>query len=126
MKAAAEWETPQDLKGVRSLLGFANYYRHFVPRYAEFASTTDIPYEKRCTMGMGIPQRQEFQSIKEALCNAPLLQYPNPSLPYVVVTDACEMFGGLWAFITCTNEPTGEGLCAEQVLGGECGELLVG
>ena len=30
MKAVIEWETPQDLKGVRSFLGFANYYHHFV------------------------------------------------------------------------------------------------
>ena len=26
MRAIVEWEAPQDLKGVRSLLGFANYY----------------------------------------------------------------------------------------------------
>ena len=38
LKAVAEWEIPQDLKGVRSFLGFANYYRRFVPGYAELAS----------------------------------------------------------------------------------------
>ena len=38
MKAVVEWEAPQDLKGVRSFLGFANYYRHFVQGHAELAS----------------------------------------------------------------------------------------
>ena len=38
MRAIVEWEAPQDLKGVRSFLGFANYYRHFVQGYAELAS----------------------------------------------------------------------------------------
>ena len=36
-------------------------------------------------MGMGLPQWQAFQRIKEALCNAPLLYYLGPSLPYVMV-----------------------------------------
>ena len=31
MKLDVEWETPQGLKGVRSLLVLANYYRRFVP-----------------------------------------------------------------------------------------------
>ena len=38
MKAVLEWEAPQDLKGVRSFLGFTNYYRRFVQGYAELAS----------------------------------------------------------------------------------------
>ena len=38
MKVVIEWETPQDLKGVRSFLGFANYCRRFVQGYAELAS----------------------------------------------------------------------------------------
>ena len=37
IKSVANWETPQDLKGVRSFLGFANYYRCFVFGYAELA-----------------------------------------------------------------------------------------
>ena len=38
MTAVVEWEVPQGLKGVRSFLGFANYYRRFVQGYAELAS----------------------------------------------------------------------------------------
>ena len=38
MKAIIEWEAPQDLKGVKSFLGFVNYYRRFVQGYAELAS----------------------------------------------------------------------------------------
>ena len=33
-------------------------------------------------------QRKAFQKLKDALCNAPFLLYPDPKLPYVVVTDA--------------------------------------
>ena len=35
LKAVREWETPRDIKGVRSFLGFTNYYRRYVRHYAE-------------------------------------------------------------------------------------------
>ena len=50
IKAVVEWEAPQDLKGVRSFSGFANYYCCFVQGYAELASPLtyltkkDIPW----------------------------------------------------------------------------------
>ena len=43
---------------------------------------------------MGMVTLQIFPKVKEALCNGPLLQYPNPSLPYVVVTDALGQAAG--------------------------------
>ena len=33
-------------------------------------------------------QRRAFQQLKEALCTAPVLVFPDPKLPYTVVTDA--------------------------------------
>ena len=30
LKVVRDWATPQDIKGVRSFLEFANYYRHFI------------------------------------------------------------------------------------------------
>ena len=89
-----EWEAPQDLKGVRSFLGFANYYRRFVQGYAELASPLTYLTKKDVPWVWGPPQRQAFQRLKQALCNAPLLQYPNPSKPYVVVTDASGLAAG--------------------------------
>ena len=85
MKAIVEWEAPQDLKGVRSFLGFASYYRHFVQGYAELAFPLTYPTKKDLPWMWGLPQRQAFQKLKKNLCNAPLLQYPDLSKPYVVV-----------------------------------------
>lgn len=38
MKAVVEWETPQNVKDVRSFMGLSNYYHHFVPKDAELAA----------------------------------------------------------------------------------------
>ena len=75
-------------EGVRSFLGFANYYRRFVQGYAELVSPLTYLTKKDVPWVWGPPQRRAFQRLKQALCNAPLLQYPDPSKPYVVVTDA--------------------------------------
>ena len=37
LRAVQEWEAPANVKGVRSFLGFANYYRRFVYKFAEIA-----------------------------------------------------------------------------------------
>ena len=38
LRAMRDWEPPNSVKNVRSFLGFANYYRRFVPGYAGIAS----------------------------------------------------------------------------------------
>ena len=87
-------------------MGFANYYRRFVLGYAELASPLTYLTKKDVQWVWGPPQRQAFQRIKEALCNALLLQYPDPSLPYVVVTDALGQAAG-----DVLLQDQGEGLC---------------
>ena len=37
IKAVQEWDTPQDVKDVRSFLGFANYYWRYVHQFAKVA-----------------------------------------------------------------------------------------
>ena len=46
-------------------------------------------YQERCTFQWGPMQCKVFQVIKDVLYIAPILQYPNPSKPFVVLTDAC-------------------------------------
>ncbi len=40
---------------------------------------------------LGDQQEQAFINLKDALCKAPLLAYPDPNVPYVVDTDASNL-----------------------------------
>ena len=38
LKAVKEWETPRDIRGVRSFLGFTNYYQCYIHHYADLVN----------------------------------------------------------------------------------------
>ena len=38
VKAIREWEAPKTVKGVRSFLGFVNFYRRFIRDFARIAA----------------------------------------------------------------------------------------
>ena len=60
----------------------------FVPRYAGIASPLTLLTRKNIEWHWGLVQSRAFSELKSALCNAPLLIFPDPKLPYTVVTDA--------------------------------------
>ena len=50
VKAIKEWEAPVNVKGVRSFLGFANFYRRFIKNYSGLTApltrlTGDVPFQ---------------------------------------------------------------------------------
>ena len=44
--------------------------------------------KKGCGLQGGPYQKEAFCKLKQKLCEAPILQFPDPKLPYTVVTDA--------------------------------------
>ena len=96
LKAIRDWGTPKNMQDVRSFLGFANYYRRFVKDFAAIADPLTSLTRKEVTWQWGPYQWHAFQRLKEALCTAPVLKFPNPNLPYTVVTYAsCTATGGV-------------------------------
>ena len=88
IKAVKEWQRPNDVTDVRSFLGFANFYRRYIHKFAEIASPLTQLTKANDPGVWGPLQGKAFIDLKSALCQAPLLIYPDPQLQYVVVTDA--------------------------------------
>ena len=88
IKALWEWDTPQDIKDVRSFLVFANYYRWYVHQFAKVTHPLTELTKKGVEWHWGLYQKEAFRQLKQKLCKAPILQYPDLKLPYTVVTDA--------------------------------------
>jgi hypothetical protein len=73
---------------VKGFLGLTGYYRRFIANYSHIAkplfylTKKGVPYEWKES------QEAAFKKLKEFFTNAPLLQYPDFSKPFIVCTDA--------------------------------------
>ena len=88
LHAMHDWQPPNSVKDVKSFFGFANYYPCFVPRYASIASPFMVLTKKNIEWHWGPVQHRAFSELKSTLCNTPVLIFPDPKLPYTVMTYA--------------------------------------
>ena len=94
LRAEREWKTPQNITDIRSFLGFANYYRRFIPGFAAVAHPLTELTKKDVNWQWGPMEEQAFRTLQQQLCEAPILQYPDATLPYTVVTDTLDTIVG--------------------------------
>ena len=87
-----QFPTPHTKKQVRSFLGIAGYYRKFIPQYASLAvpltdltrksAPNEVVWSHECD--------RSFQSLKNALCSAPVLRSPDFSRYFILQTNASD------------------------------------
>ncbi|ESK82868.1 hypothetical protein Moror_1400 [Moniliophthora roreri MCA 2997] len=90
----AEWEVPKMVKGVRSFLGFTNFYRKFIGKYAELAwplhnlmkKTSTFEWTKRCQI--------TFDVLKAKFLQQPILKMPDDTQPFMIEADASKWVTG--------------------------------
>ena len=64
MRAVMEWEAPQGLKGGHIIFGVCQLLSPLCTRICRVGIPIDLPYEERCSMGMGAPSTTSFPKIK--------------------------------------------------------------
>ena len=90
IESIEEWPVPESVKDVQVLLGFTNFYRRFIKRYAKLtAALTDLlkrkPGDKwEWTRAADLA----FHKLKRAFTDAPILQHFDPTKPITLQTDA--------------------------------------
>jgi hypothetical protein len=81
---------PTDIKSFRSFLGHARFYRRFIKDFSKITKTLtnllqkDVPFDfnEKCLVA--------FQTLKRALITAPIIQPPDWSQPFEVMSDASD------------------------------------
>jgi hypothetical protein len=107
MEAVAKWPWPEHSKEVWGFLGLMGYYRKFICHYAHVA----LPLYRMCRLDKtvktggrrGEPRLKDvgsvhfartgeaeeaFQTLKDAICKAPVLAFPEEGGEYVLHSDA--------------------------------------
>ena len=88
VKAVQKFPQPKNVENVRSFLGLCGYYRSFIKNFAALASPLNQLLKKEVPFHWNAAQEKSFQDLKEALCNAPVLAFPDYEAPFIIYTDA--------------------------------------
>ncbi|GBG71210.1 hypothetical protein CBR_g8513 [Chara braunii] len=85
-----DWPTPRTLTELRSFLGLANYYRKFVRNFSTIAAPLRRLLKKEAIWQWDKDCTFALKKLKRALIEYPVLKVADPSLPFVVTTDASQ------------------------------------
>ncbi|GJR70139.1 putative reverse transcriptase domain-containing protein [Tanacetum coccineum] len=84
IEAVKNWKAPRTLTEVCSLLGLAGYYRRLIENFSKIAKSLTILTQKCKTFNWGEEQELAFQTLKDKLCNAPVLALPDGPEDFVL------------------------------------------
>ena len=89
-------------KEVKQFLGLIGYYHKFVLRFSDLAQPLNASTMKDVIFEWTSICQESFEMLKANLMKEPILTYPDPSLPYILFTDASKY---TWACVL-TQEKT--------------------
>ncbi|KAI0994661.1 hypothetical protein K3495_g13520, partial [Podosphaera aphanis] len=87
LKAISEWKAPHTVKGVRSFLGFANFYRCFIEKFSEIAAPLINLTKKNSPWRWGEEENSAFEKLKNIFASTPVLAQWNPERDTVLEAD---------------------------------------
>ena len=88
VESVKSWPIPTDVRGVRSFLGLASYYRRFIRGFADIACPLHSLTEKARVFHWSEECQEAFETLKSHLQEAPILAYPEPEGDFILDTDA--------------------------------------
>ena len=88
ISAVARWPPPSNLEEVKKFLGFASFYRSYVPGFAEIAEPLHRLTRKKVEFQWDSACEESFKVLKESLVKRPVMAHPDFQLPFILTTDA--------------------------------------
>ena len=86
--AVSTWPRPTNVLEVRQFLGLCSYYRRFVAKFADIAQPLYQCTERNQPFEWTEGAEHAFNRLKQALTEAPILGYPEPTGNYILDADA--------------------------------------
>ena len=84
---------PTNVKGVRSFLGHAGFYRRFIKDFSQIGRPLTNLLAKEAPFDFNDECLNAFYILKKALVSAPIIQPPDWTLPFEIMCDASDYYG---------------------------------
>ncbi|GJX81335.1 putative reverse transcriptase domain-containing protein [Tanacetum coccineum] len=88
IEAVKNWKAPATSSEVQSFLGLAGYYRRFIANFSKIAKPLTSLTQKNQKYEWGEKEEEAFQTLKNNLCDAPILSLPDGVEDFLVYCDA--------------------------------------
>ena len=88
VEAVLSWKRPTTVFKVRSFLGMAGYYRHFIEGFSKISLPLTRLTKKNAKFVWNKECQSSFEELKKKLISAPMLTIPSSSEVFVVYSDA--------------------------------------
>jgi hypothetical protein len=88
VEAIEKMPCPRDVKGIRSILGHAVFYRRFSNDFSKISKPLTNLLQKDVPFVFDDDFKKAFETLKKALITAPIVQSPDGNLPFEIMCDA--------------------------------------
>jgi hypothetical protein len=95
IKVIEQLPPPMNVKGIRSFLGHAGFYRRFIKNFSQTARPPTSLLANDAPFIFNNECHEAFQILKKALILAPIIQPPDWKLPFEIMCDASDFAIGV-------------------------------
>jgi hypothetical protein len=88
VEKVCNWRPPTNVTEVRKFLGFTGYYRYFIKDYLKIAWPLLQLTHLTTTWHWNEDEQMAFETLHQAMISKPVLQQPNFTKPFFLLTDA--------------------------------------
>ena len=93
--AIEKMSCPKDIKGIRSFLGHAGFYRRFIKDFSKISRPLINLLQKDVPFVFDDDCVEAFETLKKALISTPIVQPPDWNLPFEIMCDASDYAVGV-------------------------------
>ncbi|KAK1698822.1 hypothetical protein QYE76_015519 [Lolium multiflorum] len=94
VEAIEKMPYPRDVKGIRSVLGHAGFYRRFIKDFSKISKPLTNLLQKDVPFVFDDDCKEAFETLKKALTSAPIVEPPDWNLPFEIMCDASDFAVG--------------------------------
>jgi hypothetical protein len=86
--AILDWKAPKDVRGIKSFIGMASYYRRFIEGFSKIARPMTSLLAKKAMFRWTPACQESFETLKQKLTTSPVLILLDVHKPFSVHCEA--------------------------------------